>query len=139
MIFYLIAQNYISSNVGAWGMWACSLFLSCRKWGVSQHANFSKKCRITFIKAHAHLQCVITTVESLRNMKLKVRGVACTFSPTSMGVEMRDLSFKHIWCGQISKFKRGIIPRKKFEWEFPLHMHIYTICSSSLQSFTIIC
>ena len=27
MIFYLIAQNYISSNVGAWGMWACSLFL----------------------------------------------------------------------------------------------------------------
>ena len=30
-------------------------------------------------------------------------------------------------CGQICKFKRGIIPPQKIESEFPVYMHIYTV------------
>ena len=37
--------------------------------------------------------------------------------------------------GQISKFKKGLTPRKKMESKFPVDMHIYTLCPSLLQSF----
>ena len=36
---------------------------------------------------------------------------------------------------QISKFKKGVTPRKKLESKFPVDMHIYTLCPSLLQSF----
>ena len=32
--------------------------------------------------------------------------------------------------GQISKFKKGVTPRKKMESKFPVDMHIYTLCLS---------
>ena len=41
--------------------------------------------------------------------------------------------------GQISKFKNGIIPRKRIESKFLVDLHIYTLCPSFLQSFTKFC
>ena len=41
--------------------------------------------------------------------------------------------------GQISKFKKGVTPRKKMESKFPVDMHIYTLCPSYLQSFMKFC
>ena len=41
--------------------------------------------------------------------------------------------------GQISKFKKGVTPRKKMESKFPVDMHIYTLCPSLLQSFRKFC
>ena len=38
-----------------------------------------------------------------------------------------------------SKYKRGVIPRKKMESKFPVDMHIYMVCPSQLQSFTKFC
>ena len=38
--------------------------------------------------------------------------------------------------GQISKFRKGVTPRKKIESKFPVDMHIYTLCPTLLQSFT---
>ena len=32
--------------------------------------------------------------------------------------------------GQISKFKKGVAPRKKVESKFPVDMHIYTLFPS---------
>ena len=32
--------------------------------------------------------------------------------------------------GQISKFKKGLSPRKKIESKFPVDMRIYTLCPS---------
>ena len=41
--------------------------------------------------------------------------------------------------GQISKFKKGVTPRKKVESKFPVDMHICTLCPSLLQSFRQFC
>ena len=41
--------------------------------------------------------------------------------------------------GQISKFKKGVTPRKKIESKFPVDMHNYTLCPSFLRSFTKFC
>ena len=40
---------------------------------------------------------------------------------------------------QISKFKKGVTPRKKMESKFPVDLHIYTLCPSLLQSFRKFC
>ena len=39
----------------------------------------------------------------------------------------------------ISKFKKGVIPRKKIESKFPVDMRIYTLCLSLLKSFMKFC
>ena len=41
--------------------------------------------------------------------------------------------------GLISKFKKGVTPRKKMESKFPVDMRIYTLCPSLLQSFRKFC
>ena len=41
--------------------------------------------------------------------------------------------------GQISKYKKGVTPRKKVESKFSVDMHIYTLCPSLLQSFRKFC
>ena len=41
--------------------------------------------------------------------------------------------------GQISKFKKGVTPRKKMESKFPVDMPIYTLCPSYLQNFRKFC
>ena len=40
---------------------------------------------------------------------------------------------------QISKFKKGVTPRKKVKSKFPVDMHIYTLCPSLLQSLRKFC
>ena len=40
---------------------------------------------------------------------------------------------------QMSKFKKGVTPRKKIESKFPVDMHIYMVCPLQLQSFTKFC
>ena len=52
------------------------------------------------------------------------------------GVALTNCFSSIFHFGQMSKFKKGVFPRKKMESKFPVDMHIYTLCPSQLQSFT---
>ena len=63
--------------------------------------------------AHLHIMSLITT--KFQHILLSgLRGVALTNCFSSI-----------FHFGQISKFKKGFIPRKKTESEFPVDMHIF--------------
>ena len=43
---------------------------------------------------------------------------------------LEDTGYTIFHFGQISKFKKGVTPRKKMESKFPVDMRIYTLCPS---------
>ena len=77
--------------------------------------------------AHLHIMSFITT-QFHENLLSGFRGVALTNCSSSI-----------FHFGLISKFKKGVTPRKKMESKFPVNMRIYTLCPSYLQSFTKFC
>ena len=77
--------------------------------------------------AHLHIMSFINT--KFQEILLSAfRGVALTNCFTSI------FHFR-----QISKFKKSVIQRKTMKSKFPVDIHIYTLCPSYLQSFTIFC
>ena len=50
------------------------------------------------------------------------------FSSGFRGVALANCFSSIFHFGQISKFKKGVTPRKKIESKFPVDMHIYTLC-----------
>ena len=68
------------------------------------------------------------TTKFQENLLSSFRGVALTNCFSSI-----------LYFGQISKFKKGVTPRKRIESKFPVDMHIYMVCPSQLQSFMKFC
>ena len=106
----------------------CSIF-KFRQISSSKKGHYSQKIwiRISCGYAHLHIKSFINT--KFHEILLSgFRGVSLTNC------------FRSIFhLSQISKFKKGVITRKKIESKFPVEMHIYTLCHSKLQSFTKFC
>ena len=93
-------------------------YINCSSKGSNQH--FLQKCISTHYVLHNY----------------KVSGNSVEWFQRSCA-NNKSSSIFHF--GQISKFKKGVTPRKKMESKFPVDMGIYTSCSLYLQSFTKFC
>ena len=80
----------------------------------------SQKDRISIscINAYLHIMSFIIT----KFHAILLRGFS--------GVVLTNCFSSIFHFRQISKFKKGVNPRKKMESKFPVDMHIYTLCPS---------
>ena len=92
--------------------------INCSSKGSNQH--FLYKC--------------ISTQNVLHNYKVSRNSV----EPFQRSCANKKNSSIFPFC-QISKFKKGVTPRKKMQSKFPVDMQMYILCPSLLQSFTKFC
>ena len=81
-----------------------------------------KKIKSAFpVKMHIYTLCIV-----LHNYKVSRNSIEQFFR----GIVLTECFRSIFHFGQISKFKKGVIPRKKMESKFPVDMHIYMVCPS---------
>ena len=133
---YLLHNYKVSGNSVEWFQRSWSeknCFYSIFHFG--QMSKFKKRL-IPRKRKCIKISCKYTDLHIISFISTKFHGILLS---GFRGVALTNCSSSIFNFGKISKFKKGVFPRKKNDSKFPVDMHIYMIWRSQLQRFTKFC